>query len=83
VTAERYTVVFTGLFSIKKPGEYPYLSLSGDWVADGDTPLRRGRPPYGRMGREIMFEDLPGGCRQTVLDVYRNLWGLLDSEGAA
>jgi hypothetical protein len=26
VTAERYTAVFTGLFSAKKPGEYHYLT---------------------------------------------------------
>ena len=83
MTAERYTVVFTGLFSIKKPGEYPYLSLGGDRVAGEESPLRRGRPPYGRMRREITFEDLPESCRQTVLDAYQNLWGLWASEGAA
>jgi hypothetical protein len=30
VTAERYTAVFTGLLSLKKPGEYAYLRMSHD-----------------------------------------------------
>ncbi len=83
MTAERYTVVFTGLLSLKKPGEYTYLSMSGDPLASGGSSLRRGRPPYERMGCEISFEDLPEDCRRLVLDVYRDLWGLQDAEGAA
>ena len=83
MTAERYTVVFTGLLSLKKPGEYPYLSMSGDPLASGGNSLRRGRPPYERMGCEISFGDLPEDCRWLVLDAYRDLWGLQDAEGAA
>jgi hypothetical protein len=83
VTAARYTVVFTGLLSLKKPGEYPYLSMSGDPLASGGSSLRRGRPPYERMGSEISFEDLPEDCGRLVLDAYRDLWGLQDAEGAA
>ena len=83
MTTERYTVVYTGLLSLKKPGEYPYLSMSGDPLASRGSSLRRGRPPYERMGREILFEDLPEECRRLVLDVYRDLWGLQDAEGAA
>ena len=83
MTAERYTVVFTGLLSLKKPGEYPYLSMSGDPLASGGSSLRRGRPPYERMGREISFGDLPEDCRWLVLDAYRDLLGLQDAEGVA
>jgi hypothetical protein len=75
VTAERYTAVFTGLLSLKKPGEYFYLTMD-DPVGSGTRTLRRDRPPYERMGREISFEDLPEGCRQLVLDTYRGLWNL-------
>ena len=82
MTAERYTVVFTGLLSLKKPGEYPYLSISGNPLASGGSSLRRGRPPYERMGYEISFEDLPESCRWLVLNTYRDLWGLQDTEGA-
>ena len=82
MTAERYTAVFTGLLSLKKPGEYPYLSMSGDPLASGGSSLRGGRPPYERMGCEISFEDLPEDCRRLVLDAYRDLWGLQDAEGA-
>ena len=59
MTAERYTAVFTGLLSLKKPGEYPYLSMSGDPLAFGGGSPHRGRPHYERMGYEISFEDLP------------------------
>jgi hypothetical protein len=77
VTAERYTAVFTGLLSIKKPGEYLYLTMSEDPLgAGGGRPLRRGRPPYKRLGCEIEFQDLPEWCRRVVLDAYRELWGL-------
>jgi hypothetical protein len=76
VTAERYTAVFTGLLSIKKPGEYLYLTMREDPLASESSTLRRGRPPYERMGREISSEDFPEKCRRLVLDAYRELWDL-------
>jgi hypothetical protein len=74
VTAERYTAVFTGLLSIKKPGEYPYLTMNEApvGVGDGGTP-RRGRPPIERLRRKIRFQDLPEGCQRLVLDAYEEL----------
>jgi hypothetical protein len=77
VTAERYTAVFAGFLSLKKPGEYQYLTIRGGarGIGDGGT-LRRGRPPGERLRREIPFRDLPVGCRRVVLDAYRELWGL-------
>ena len=69
-------MVFTGLLSLKKPGEYLCLTMEGDPVGSGTHTLRRGRPPCERMGHEISFEDLPEGCRQLVLDTYRGLWNL-------
>jgi len=83
VTAERFTVVFTGLFTLKKGGEYLYLAISDDPLAPGSSDLRRGRPSYERMGCEISFEDLPEDCRRLVADTYEDLWGLRDPEGAA
>jgi hypothetical protein len=81
VTAERYTAVFTGLLSAKKPGEYPYLSMSGDPLSpEVSTLLSRGRPPYERMGREIPFQDLPQVCQRLVLEAYRHLWSLEEQE---
>jgi hypothetical protein len=76
VTAGRYTAVFTGLLDLKKPGEYPYLNMGGDAPGNGSGELRRGRPPYERLGREIQFEDLPEEFRAIVLDTYRELWDL-------
>ena len=83
MTAERYTAVITGLLSLRKPGEYPYLSMSGDPLTPGGSSLHRGCPPYERMGCEISYEDLPEDCRRLVLSTYRDLWGLQDTEGAA
>lgn len=72
MTTERYTAVFTGLLSIKKPGEYPYLRVD----AEGSGTLHRGEPPYESMGREISFPDLPKETRQAILKVYKDLWQL-------
>ena len=65
--------MFTGLFDLKKPGEYPYLVMGESGEGDG---VRRGRPPADRIRGEISFEELPEGCKETVLEVYLGLWGL-------
>jgi hypothetical protein len=76
VTAERYTAVFTGLLSLRAPGEYLYLRMSGDPLGEGGYTLDRGRPPYGEFGRVISYADLPEDCRTLVLDTYRKAWDL-------
>jgi hypothetical protein len=76
VTAERYTAVFTGLLSLKKPGEYLYVRMSEDPFGAGGYSVSRGSPPYRKLGRGISFEDLPEGCRRLVLDTYRKMWDL-------
>jgi len=77
VSAERYTALFTGFLSLKNPGEYQYLTMRGDTrgIGEGGT-LRRGRPPGEWLRREILFRDLPAGCRRLALAAYRELWGL-------
>jgi hypothetical protein len=76
VTAERYTAVFTGLLSLKKPGEYLFVRMDDDPLRSGGYTVSRGRPPYGELGRDISFGDLPEGCRRLVLDTYRKMWDL-------
>jgi hypothetical protein len=76
VTAERYTAVFTGLLSLKKPGEYLYLRMGEDPLGSGGYTVNRGRPPYGELGRGISFGDLPEGCKSLLLDTYRNMWNM-------
>ena len=76
MTAERYTAVYTGLLSLKKPGEYTYVRMGDDPFGTGGYSVSRGRPPYGELGREILFADLPDGCKRLVLDTYRKLWNL-------
>jgi hypothetical protein len=77
VTAERYTAVFTGLLSVKKPGEYIYLTMSEDPRGPGGSrTLRRGRPPYELLGHEVPLGDLSEGCWRLVLEAYRELWSL-------
>jgi hypothetical protein len=76
VTAERYTAVFTGLLSLKKPGEYLYVRMDDDPLGSGGYTPSRGRPPYGKLGCEISFGDLPERCKQLVLDKYRKMWSL-------
>ena len=76
MTAERYTAVFTGLLSLKKPGEYLYVRMDGDPLGSGGYTVSRGRSPYGELGRELSFEDLPDGCKNLVLDMYQKMWSL-------
>jgi hypothetical protein len=76
VTAERYTAVSTGLLSLKKPGEYTYLRMGDDPRGSGSYTVNVGRPPYGELGREISFADLPEGCKGLVLEAYRKMWDL-------
>jgi hypothetical protein len=76
VTAERYTAVFTGLLSLKKPGEYAYLRMSHDPFGSGRNTIDQGRPPFGELGREISFVDLPDGCKGLVVDTYQKMWNL-------
>lgn len=64
--------MFTGLFDLKKPGEYPYLTMERG--RDGE--LRRGKPPAEQMRREVSFEDLPQDRKDEVLEVYRKVWDL-------
>ena len=70
--------MFTGLFDLKKPGEYPYLVAE----ESGEGEVRRGRPPAGLIRREVGFEDLPEGVRRRVLEVYRSLWSLAGDWGS-
>ena len=77
MTAERYTAVFTGLLSVKKPGEYLRLNMSKDPLGPGGSfTLSRGRPSYEPLGTDIKFRELPEGCRDLVLDTYGELWDL-------
>lgn len=76
MTAERYTAVFTGLLSLKEPGEYLYMRMSEDPLGSGGYTVNRGRPPYGELGRGVTFGDLPEGCKKLVLDTYRKMWNL-------
>jgi len=76
VTAERYTVVFMGLLTDRKAGEYPYLTMGRGSDGSGNNTLRRGCPPRERLKREISFQGLPDGCREAVLDEYAKLWNL-------
>jgi hypothetical protein len=76
VTAGRYTAVFTGLLSLKKPGEYLYVRTGDNPLGSGGYALSRGRRPYTELGRAASFGDLPEGCKNLVLDMYQKMWNL-------
>ena len=63
--------MFTGLFDLKRPGEYPHLVLDGE-----AEELRDGRPPAERMRREVSFGELPEEARRGVMRIYRELWNI-------
>ena len=50
--------------------------MDDDPLGSGGFTVSRGRPPYGDLGREISFEDLPEGCKDLVLDMYQKMWNL-------
>ncbi|MBA3790444.1 MAG: hypothetical protein M3Q54_12860 [Actinomycetota bacterium] len=76
MTAERYTIVFTGLLTDRKAGEYPYLTAGDTSEGSGSGTLHRGRPPRERMKREICLHDLPEYAREAVVKEYVKLWDL-------
>ena len=76
MTAERYTAVFTGLLSLKKPGEYFYMCMDDDPLVSDRYTFYQGRPPYGELGWEISFLELPDEHKNVVLDTYKKMWGL-------
>ena len=66
--------MFTGLFDLKKPGEYPYILLDGETGERGET--SHGRPPPELIRHEVSYEELPERVRRRVLEAYRGMWGL-------
>ena len=68
--------MFTGLLSLKKPGDYLYACMDDNPLASDGYTVSRGRPPYGELGREVEFGDLPVGCKNLVLDMYKKMWDL-------
>jgi hypothetical protein len=76
VTAERYTAVFTGLLSFKKPGEYAYLRMSHDPLGSGRYTVNQGCPPCADLGRKIPYAALPENCKNLFLDTYQKMWNL-------
>lgn len=69
---DRYTVIFTGSFPGRRPGEYPYLT-GGEHESGAVT---RGRPPAERLGREVEFSELPERVQRRTMREYRRLWNL-------
>jgi hypothetical protein len=76
VSADRYTAVFTGLLSLRKPGEYTYLRMGENPLRPDGYTVSMGRPPYGELGCEISFPGLPEACKSLVLDTYLKMWNL-------
>jgi hypothetical protein len=61
---------------LNAPSIYPYVRMDDDPLRSGGYTVSRGRPPYGELGREISFGDLPEGCKNLVLDMYQKMWNL-------
>ena len=89
VSADRYTVVFTGHYRGK--GDFQYLAMSalpfhpqgvgqhGSSQTQIDVNESGFAPAIGRknhLGKRIAFADLPPDCKQLVMQDYRNIWGL-------
>lgn len=85
VTADRYTVCFTGRYRHKSLGEYLYLTMSNDPShpqgvgQHGSSKHRIDYPSYQHLGTKITFNELPEACRNLVLEDYKALWNITES----
>jgi hypothetical protein len=61
---------------LNSPSIYPYVRMDDDPLRSGGYTVNRGRPPYGELGREISFGDLPEGCKDLVPDMHQKMWNL-------
>lgn len=81
-TVDRYTVVFTGHFKGRMAGwsygrgmsENPFHPQGVGMWFEYDCIIDR--PRYRHLGKRITFAQLPEQCQMSVLQDYRELWGL-------
>ena len=59
MAAERYTAIFTGLLSLKKPGEYPYARMDDDPLGSGGYTVSPIKPrPSTQISRGAFYKIL-------------------------
>jgi hypothetical protein len=95
ISADRYTVVYTGHYAGKARGWCQYVGMSaapfhpqgfcqhGEHSEMIDAPGIRWAPAVGRrchLGLRIRFDDLPPDCQKVVLQDYQELWNLPSAE---
>lgn len=86
VTADRYTVIFTGRYRHQTGGSFWYLCMSSmpfhpqGIGQHGESDRQIDYPSGGHLGKRIRFETMPEDCQRCALQTYRDLW---DLEGAA
>lgn len=79
-TLDRYTIVFTGHWPGRKPGDNLHIGSSErpahpqGFYQHGESREPIDRPSYKHLGRKIKFSDLPTAVRVHICDDYRKLW---------
>lgn len=79
---DRYTVVYTGRWAGKLPGQCYFVGMSAypfhpqGYGQHGESDSMIDRPTYGHLGKKIKFDDLPADCQRLVMQDYVSLWDI-------
>lgn len=80
VTADRFTIVFTGRYRKSRNDDFIYLGCSSDPFhpqgigQHGFCKSLIDRPAYKHLGKPVTFESLPDQVKKAVIASYEDLW---------
>jgi len=86
-TADRYTVVFTGMYTHNTGGEHWYLGMSEQPFhpqgieQHGSNSTQIDKPAYSHLGKKVTYDSLPNEVKQCVCQTYLYLWNFTDENG--
>lgn len=81
---DRYTVVFTGNYTMRTDGQRVFLQMSSEpysmfgYSQTGGVPAPQylDRPKYSHLGKYIDFDEMPPECQDATIEDYVRIWGL-------
>lgn len=80
ITADRYTIVYTGRYRKSRNDDFIYFGSSTDPYhpqgigQHGFCKSLIDRPAYKHLGKPVTFESLPNQVKKAVLSDYEGIW---------